>query len=357
MTMPTIDILSSESIDLLKKLVKTPSLSRDEDEAVKLVQSFLSDKGIEPQRILNNLWCKNLHFDEHKPTILLNSHIDTVKPVDGWTSDPYEAVVCDGKITGLGSNDAGASLVSLLATFRYFYDKEDLPFNLYFVITCEEEVSGKNGMAVMSENIGKVDFAIVGEPTNMNLAVAEKGLIVFDCTVRGKAGHAARNEGINSIYLAVDEINKIRNFKFDRKSELLGDVKITVTQANAGTQHNVVPDICKLVIDCRPNECYTNKEIAEIVSNLLNCEVTPRSLRLNSSGIDINHPFVKRAKSMGITCFGSPTLSDQSLMHFQSVKIGPGDSARSHTANEYIFISEIENGIKRYIEMLDGFRF
>lgn len=349
-----IDQLYNGSVELLKKLIKTPSLSTQEHDAADIIRKHLDELGIHYKTFMNNTWCFNKHWDDQKPVVLLNSHIDTVKPVDGWTYDPFGASLEDGKLIGLGSNDAGAPLVSLLATFAYFFPKENLPFNLIFAATAEEESSGVNGMAQLVKLLQRVDFAIVGEPTQMKLAVAEKGLLVIDCMVKGKAGHAARNEGINSIYLAIDEINKIRNYKFERISSLLGEVKMTVTLIEAGFQHNVVPDSCKFVIDVRTNECYSNDEVIETISGLLNCNMKARSRRLNSSGIEMDHPFVKRVQLFGIECYGSPTLSDQSLMPYRSVKMGPGDSARSHTANEFIFLKEIKEGINLYIELLEG---
>ncbi|MDA3880971.1 MAG: M20 family metallo-hydrolase [Prolixibacteraceae bacterium] len=349
-----IEQLFIDSISLLKQLIETPSLSGREHEAAEKIRNFLTARGIAFKTLKNNTWCFNKHWNDSLPVILLNSHIDTVKPVDGWMYDPFKATDDNGKLIGLGSNDAGAPLVSLMAVFLYFNEKDDLPFNLVFAATAEEESSGKNGMESLVKVLDRVNFAIVGEPTKMELAVAEKGLLVLDCTVHGKAGHAARNEGINSIYLAIEEINRIIDYRFARVSKLLGEVKMTVTQINAGFQHNVIPDICKFVLDVRTNECYTNDEIIDEITKLLNCDVKPRSRRLNSSGITTNHPFVQKVKSMGINCYGSPTLSDQSLMNYQSVKMGPGDSARSHTANEYVLMSEIEHGIELYIKLLEG---
>jgi acetylornithine deacetylase len=347
-----INELFEDSLFLLKKLIQTPSLSRDEESAANIIRAFLTEKEIPYSQILNNTWCKNKYWDETKPVILLNSHIDTVKPVDGWLSNPFDAIEDGDKLTGLGSNDAGGPLVSLLALFRYYYQKENLPFNLIYSATAEEECSGTQGAELLVKQLERVDFAIVGEPTLMKLAIAEKGLIVLDCVAKGKAGHAARNEGINSIYLALEEINKIRNYSFERKSPLLGEVKMTVTQIEAGFQHNVVPDTCRFVVDVRTNELYSNDEIIDLVSNHLLCDVKPRSRRLNSSGLDVDHPFVKRAVELGVECYGSPTMSDQSLMPYKSIKIGPGDSARSHTANEYILKSEIKAGIELYIKLL-----
>jgi acetylornithine deacetylase len=350
----SLEELSSGSIDLLKELIKTPSLSGEEKGAAKIIRDYLFSFHIPFHSFKNNTWCYNKHFDESKPVILLNSHIDTVKAVDGWTYDPFGACLEGEQLIGLGSNDAGAPLVSLLAVFLYYFEKDDLPFNLIFSATAEEESSGKNGMALLVTQLDRVDFCIVGEPTQMKLAIAEKGLIVFDCLAKGKAGHAARNEGINSIYIALDDIQKIRNFKFDKYSELLGQVKMTVTQIEAGFQHNVIPDTCRFVVDVRTNERYSNDEVVEIISQLVQSEVKPRSLRLNSSGIEIDHPFVIKAQQLGIECYGSPTLSDQSLMPYKSVKIGPGDSARSHTADEYIYLSEIRDGVKVYVDLLNG---
>jgi acetylornithine deacetylase len=346
--------LVQNSIALLENLIKTPSLSFKEEDAAIVIRNFLTQHSIAFQTLKNNTWSINKHWDENKPVILLNSHIDTVNPVDGWSFDPFDVTMIDGKLIGLGSNDAGAPLVSLLATFLHFFERDDLTFNLIFAATAEEESSGLNGMALLVKELGQVDFAIVGEPTQMRLAVAEKGLVVIDCIAKGKAGHAARNEGINSIYLAIKDIEKIQNLKLEKVSPLLGEVKMTVTIIEAGFQHNVIPDTCRFVVDIRTNELYSNKEVVSIISSIIDSEVKPRSLHLNSSGIKIDHPFVVKAKSLGIECFGSPTLSDQSLMPFPSVKIGPGDSARSHTANEFIFPEEINKGIEGYIALLEG---
>ncbi len=343
-------------IQLLVQLIKTPSLSREEDDAAKVVRNFLDSKNIPYETLINNTWCKNKYWSEEKPTILFDSHIDTVKPSSNYTYDPFGACIENDKLIGLGSNDAGGPLVSLLGTFLHFYDQKELPFNLIFAATAEEESSGKNGMAIAKNKFGKVDLAIIGEPTKMELAIAEKGLVVIDCFAKGKAGHAARNEGINSIYLALKDIEKIKNYKFEKVSNLLGEVKMTVTIIESGSQHNVVPDECKFTIDVRTNECYTNAEIASIIDDLIDAEVKPRSLRLNSSGIPENHPLVQRAKSLAINCYGSPTLSDQSLIDFTSVKIGPGDSARSHTADEYIYLSEIRNGVATYLTLLENLK-
>ncbi len=341
-------------IQLLKSLINTPSLSREEENAARVIRDFLSSVNIPFKTKQHNTWALNRYFEEGKPVILLNSHIDTVKPAKGWTVDPFEANDEGNKLTGLGSNDAGGPLVSLLATFVHFYGQQHLPFNLVYAATAEEEISGKNGLASVLGDMPVADFAIIGEPTKMQVAIAEKGLMVFDCTAKGQSGHAARNEGVNALYIAIDDIQRLRNFKFEKVSELLGPVKITVTQIEAGSQHNVIPSSCNFVVDVRTNEFYTNQQVLETIDKLIESEVRPRSLRLNSSGIDPNHPFVKRAKSMGFNCYGSPTTSDQAVISFPSVKLGPGDSARSHTANEYILKTEIFEGIRKYIELLEG---
>jgi acetylornithine deacetylase len=347
--------LCDNSIELLENLIKTPSLSGKEEGAAAVIRDFLIQHNIPFRKLKNNTWCLNQYWDVKKPVILLNSHIDTVNPVDGWTCNPFDVTKTEGKLIGLGSNDAGAPLVSLLAVFLYFFEREDLPYNLIFAATAEEESSGTNGIALLVKEFEKVDFAIVGEPTQMKLAIAEKGLVVIDCVAKGKAGHAARCEGINSIYLALKDIEKIQNLKLEKVSPLLGEVKMTVTQIEAGFQHNVVPDTCKFVVDIRTNELYTNEEVVSIISSMIDSEVTPRSFRLKSSRIETDHPFVIKAKNLGIECYGSPTMSDQAQMPYPSVKIGPGDSSRSHTANEFIYPGEIKNGIESYIGLLEGF--
>ena len=338
---------------LLKHLISIPSISREEKAATDFLENYLTEEGYEVNRKGNNLWLLSPAFDTAKPTILLNSHIDTVKPVSGWKHSPFLATEENGKLYGLGSNDAGASLVSLL--FVYFkLIRVQQPYNLIFAVSAEEEISGKNGMESLLPELPEIDFAIVGEPTGMQVAIAEKGLMALDCVAYGKAGHAARDEGENAIYKAMSDIEWFKNYRFDRKSELLGDVKMSVTQIAAGTQHNVVPDRCTFVVDIRSNELYTNEEILKIVKENVFCEVTARSTRLNSSKTPENHPFILRAQEFGLSLFGSPTLSDQSLMTFPSVKIGPGDSARSHTADEFIYIKEIENAIDLYFRLLNG---
>lgn len=344
--------MNGEILKLLQKLIITSSFSKEESVTADLIQHFLLDKGLSAERQQNNVWIKNKFWQAEKPTILLNSHHDTVKPVKGWQRNPFDPSIENGKLFGLGSNDAGASLVSLLATFLHYYNQEDLRYNLIFAATAEEEISGKNGIASILNKLGKIDLGIVGEPTEMQLAIAEKGLMVIDGEAKGKAGHAARNEGINALYIALKDIEIIRNFDFEKSSDLLGKVKATVTQIEAGTQHNVVPDTCKFVIDVRSNEHYSNEEIYKILQNKVQSKLSPRSFRLNSSGISKTHPIVKKGISMGLNCFGSPTLSDQALMPFTTIKIGVGDSARSHTADEFIYLKELEEGIEIYKELL-----
>ena len=343
----------SEATELLKKLIRIPSISREEGLCADLIENYIAENGYTVSRLKNNVWTIASGFDGNRPTLLLNSHIDTVKPVDGWTFDPFIPTEKDGKIYGLGSNDAGASVVSLLQVF-FLLSKEKQPYNLIFAASAEEEISGSNGMESLLKELPKIDFAIVGEPTNMQLAVAEKGLMVLDCTAHGKAGHAARNEGENAIYKALADIEWFRNYRFPNVSEFLGEVKMSVTQINAGTQHNVVPDRCTFVVDIRSNELYYNEEILEEIKKHISCDAVPRSTRLSSSATPLNHPIIVKAKETGREIFGSPTLSDQALMPFPSVKIGPGKSSRSHTADEFVEIKEIEQGISVYYELLSG---
>ena len=347
----------SDSIGLLKAMIEIPSLSREEN----TVADYLEDKfklwGLDPKRSSNNIWMCNLNWTDGKPVILLNSHMDTVHPVKAWTYDPFKATMEGDKLTGLGSNDAGASVVSLLATFRHFFAQENLPFNLILCVSAEEEISGEHGVASILYQIGKIDLAIVGEPTQMHIAIAEKGLMVIDCEAKGIAGHAARNEGDNAIYKAIKDIQIIETYRFPLESEVLGPVKMTVTQIEAGQQHNVVPDSCRFVIDVRTNEHYSNDKAFKIISGLIQSEVKPRSFRLNSSGINNDHPIVQRGIAMGRKIYGSPTTSDQAVIPYPSIKMGPGDSARSHTANEYILLNEIREGIATYVELLEGLVF
>ena len=343
-----------EYIQLLKSLISVQSFSKNEQDAAYLIRRFLDDSNIAYSVKVNNTWVRNLHWKEGLPVILLNSHIDTVKPASGYTRDPFSADVEEDVLYGLGSNDAGGPLVTLMAVFMHFYQHENLPFNLVFVASAEEEISGINGLASILDEIGPFSLAIVGEPTQMKMAIAEKGLMVLDCTAHGKSGHAAREEGENAIYKAMADIDKIRNFRFEKISDVLGAVKLSVTMINAGTQHNVVPDQCSFVVDVRTNEYYPNRQALRIIEDLLDSEVKARSLRLNSSAIAIDHPLVQRGIQMGIIYYGSPTTSDQAVIPYPSVKIGPGDSARSHTADEYILISEMEEGLRIYVDLLTG---
>ena len=351
-----INQLSDAAVELLIRLIKTASFSREEAGTATLVQEFLAAHGVSALRQQNNVWAVSAHFDAAKPTILLNSHHDTVKPGTGWTFDPFGATLVGDKLIGLGSNDAGAAAVCLLAAFLYFQNKPN-QFNLICAITAEEEISGANGIRSVLPEFGKIDLGIVGEPTEMNLAIAEKGLIVLDCTAHGKTGHAAREEGENALYKALDDIQWLRQYQFPEVSPLLGPVKMTVTQIGAGTQHNVVPDQCHFVVDVRTNELYQNREIVDFLRSKLQSEIAPRSTHLNSSRIGGNHPLVKKGVAMGKSTYGSPTLSDQSMMPFPTLKMGPGASARSHTPDEFILVSEIRAGIRDYIELLTNFRF
>lgn len=343
----------SEAIGLLKLLIATPSVSREEEAAADALQNFIEGVGIMSYRSGNNVWCLSPGFDPKRPTLLLNSHIDTVKPVAGWKHHPHAPVIENGRLYGLGSNDAGASVVSLLQVFRQLCLRPQT-YNLIFLASCEEEVSGKGGIESIIPILPPITAAIVGEPTGMQLAIAEKGLMVLDVTAYGRAGHAAHNEGDNAIYKVLEDIAWFRDHQFEKVSPLLGPVKMSVTQVNAGTQHNVVPDHCTFVVDIRSNELYSNEELYKEICQHIQCEAKARSFRLNSSHINTDHPLVKRAVEMGLKPFGSPTLSDQALMPFPSLKMGPGESSRSHTADEYILIDEIEDAIKVYIELLDG---
>lgn len=346
---------TTEAITLLSSLIGIPSISREEEAVANFLQNYIEESGIMTGRSGNNIWCISPNFDLNKPTILLNSHIDTVKPVNGWRKHPFTAKTEDGKIYGLGSNDAGASVVSLFQAYRYLSATEQA-YNLIFLASCEEEVSGKNGIESVLPQLPPIALGIVGEPTEMHPAIAEKGLMVLDVQAHGKAGHAARNEGDNAIYKVLQDVQWFRDFQFEKTSSMLGPVKMSVTQINAGTQHNVIPDLCTFVVDIRSNECYSNEELYQEICSHVQSEVKARSFRLNSSHISADHPVVRRAVSMGRTPFGSPTLSDQALMKFPSLKMGPGNSSRSHTADEFILISEIEEAIRMYIELLDGLK-
>jgi acetylornithine deacetylase len=346
--------LHAEAIDLEKQLIAIPSFSKEEDKTAELIAAWLTAKNIPARRLQNNVWVKNRHFDPGKPTILLNSHHDTVKPNKGYTLDPFSPLEQDGKLFGLGSNDAGGALVSLIATFVYFYEQEGLSHNLILAATAEEEISGHHGIELLLPELGKIDWGIVGEPTLMQLAVAEKGLLVLDCIAQGKAGHAAREEGENAIYKALRDIEWFRAYRFPKVSDLLGPVKMTVTVIQTDNKaHNVVPSQCHFVVDVRVNELYTFEEILDIIRSHTTCAVNPRSLRMRSSAIPMDHPVVKSGIRAGRKCYGSPTTSDKALMPFPALKTGPGDSARSHTADEFIHLDEIREGIAGYIDLLE----
>ena len=343
----------SDAVLLLKKLIATPSVSRNEKDAADIMEQTIRSYGFEPQREANNLWIIDPHYDESRPTLLLNAHIDTVKPVASWSRDPFSPDVEDGVLYGLGSNDCGGGLCSLLQIFRMLTEKPQ-SYNLIYLASAEEEVSGKDGITRALPLLPHIDIAIVGEPTGMNPAVAEKGLMVLDVIAHGKSGHAARNEGVNAIYEALDDMRWIRDYKFEKVSEFLGPTKMTLTVVNAGTQHNVIPDKCTMLVDIRTNEFYDNEEVYEFIRQHLKSEVKAHSFRLKSSRIDPEHPLIRKCVAMGMKPFGSPTLSDQALMHFPSFKLGPGESSRSHSANEFIRISEIRDAIAKYETLLDG---
>ena len=343
----------SDAVQLLKKLIATPSVSRNEKDAADIMEQTIRSYGFEPQREANNLWIIDPHYDESRPTLLLNAHIDTVKPVASWSRDPFSPDVEDGVLYGLGSNDCGGGLCSLLQIFRMLTEKPQ-SYNLIYLASAEEEVSGKDGITRVLPLLPHIDLAIVGEPTGMNPAVAEKGLMVLDVIAHGKSGHAARNEGVNAIYEALDDMRWIRDYKFEKVSEFLGPTKMTLTVVNAGTQHNVIPDKCTMLVDIRTNEFYDNEEVYEFIRQHLKSEVKAHSFRLKSSRIDPEHPLIRKCVTMGMKPFGSPTLSDQALMHFPSFKLGPGESSRSHSANEFIRISEIRDAIAKYETLLDG---
>ncbi len=343
----------SDAVQLLKKLIATPSASRNEKDAADIMEQTIRSYGFEPQREANNLWIIDPHYDESRPTLLLNAHIDTVKPVASWSREPFSPDVEDGVLYGLGSNDCGGGLCSLLQIFRMLTEKPQ-SYNLIYLASAEEEVSGKNGITRALPLLPHINLAIVGEPTGMNPAVAEKGLMVLDVIAHGKSGHAARNEGVNAIYEALDDMRWIRDYKFEKVSEFLGPTKMTLTVVNAGTQHNVIPDKCTMLVDIRTNEFYDNEEVYEFIRQHLKSEVKAHSFRLKSSRIDPEHPLIRKCVAMGMKPFGSPTLSDQALMHFPSFKLGPGESSRSHSANEFIRISEIRDAIAKYETLLDG---
>ena len=348
-----ISLLKAEAIGLLKQLISIPSFSKEEDNTADVIEQFLGKKGVKTRVHLNNVWATNKFFDETKPTILLNSHHDTVKPNKGYTLDPFTPIEKDGKLFGLGSNDAGGALVALIATFLYYYSEANLKYNLLLAATGEEEISGNDGVESLLPHLGKIDCAIVGEPTEMQMAVAEKGLMVLDCVATGKAGHAAREEGDNSIYKAVKDIEWLESYEFPRVSPLLGPVKMSVTVIETENKaHNVVPSQCKFVVDTRVNELYTFEEVLMTIRENIKSEFRPRSTRLRSSTIALDHPLVKAGLALGRRYYGSPTTSDKALMFFPALKMGPGDSARSHIADEYIYVDEIKDGIELYIELL-----
>ncbi|MES2873141.1 MAG: M20 family metallo-hydrolase [Bacteroidota bacterium] len=346
------EVLVDESIVLLRNLISIPSFSREEDKTAQAIEAFLQERTVKTFRKENNIWAFNKFYDLAKPTILLNSHHDTVKPNSGYTRDPFSADLEGDKLYGLGSNDAGGSLVSLAAAFLHFYEQQDLKYNLCLALTAEEEISGKNGLELILPELGELEFGIVGEPTQMQMAIAEKGLLVLDCTVYGKAGHAARDEGENAIYKALKDIEWFRTYEFAKKSELFGPVKMSVTIIEAGSQHNVVPATCKFTVDVRVTDAYRNEEVLRIIRQHVNCDVNPRSTRLKPSSISPDHPIVKAGLALGRETYGSPTTSDQALLDIPSLKMGPGDSARSHMADEFIYTNEIKEGVSLYIELL-----
>lgn len=349
-----VNILYNEAVQLLKQLISTPSFSKEESDTAAIIGKFFAEKGIAASRLGNNIYALNKYFDETKPTILLNSHHDTVKPNKGYTVDPFQPIEKEGKLFGLGSNDAGGSLVSLIATFLNFYPQQHLQYNLVLAATAEEEISGTGGIEMTIPCLPKIDCAIVGEPTQMQMAVAERGLMVLDCVAHGKAGHAARNEGENALYKAIKDIEWFQNYQFEKSSELLGPCKFNVTSIETDNkQHNVVPAQCKYIVDVRVNELYSFDELLQIIKLNIKSDVTPRSTRLRSTSIPFEHPLVKAGIELGRTCYGSPTTSDKALMPFPALKMGPGDSARSHTADEFIYTNEIKEGIELYIQLLN----
>jgi len=342
------------ALSTLKQLISIQSYSKEEDKVANLIEQKLNDFGYQVHRKGNNVWVFNKDFKEGKPVLLMNSHLDTVNPSEKWTKDPFNPEMTDGKLYGLGSNDAGGCLVSLLASFLAL-EETDQAYNRVFVASCEEEISGTGGFELIQNEIGRIDVGIVGEPTLMEMAVAEKGLMVLDCEAIGIPGHAARNEGLNAINIAMKDIEWLHSYRFALDSEMLGSVKMTVTQINAGKQHNVIPSSCKFVVDVRTNEYYSNEKAFAIIREKLESNVTARSFRMNSSGIPLQHPLIQAGLSLEMGYYGSPTTSDQAIMKgFPTLKLGPGDSARSHTADEFIYTKEIEEGIEKYFNLLNG---
>jgi acetylornithine deacetylase len=348
------NLLYDSAVLLLKQLIATPSFSKEEQDTANIISSFFEQQGVQYQRVGNNIYAKNKHYNISKPTILLNSHHDTVLPNKGYTLNPFTPSEKEGKLFGLGSNDAGGCLVSLIATFLHFYHQENTAYNIIFVASAEEEISGVNGIELVLPKLGKIDFGIVGEPTQLEMAVAERGLMVIDCIAQGRAGHAAREEGENALYKAMEDINWIKNFKFEKVSDLLGECRLSVTVIETDNkQHNVVPGQCKFVMDARINELYNFDEVQEIFKVHLKSSFQPRSTRMKSTSIALDHPLVKAGIQLGKGYYGSPTTSDKALMPFPTLKMGPGDSARSHTADEFIYLREIEEGINCYIQLIE----
>lgn len=347
------DKLFTEAVQLLKALIETPSFSKEEEETANILEQWLKDRDIATNRSGNNVWAYNQHFDSQKPSILLNSHNDTVRPNKDYTNDPFKAIEQDGKLYGLGSNDAGGSIVSLLALFVHFYKQKDLAYNLVIAITAEEEISGDNGLRSILAKLPTIDFAIVGEPTEMQLAISEKGLLVIDAYADGISGHAAHENTLNAISEAIKDIEWLNTYKFPEKSETLGEVKMSVTQINAGSQHNVVPASCHFVIDVRFNDRYTNKEVFDIIDKHTKSKLVARSFKHNSSSIPLDHALVQSGLELGRTAYGSSTLSDQTILTCASLKLGPGVSSRSHTADEFIYLDEIQKGIELYIKIIE----
>jgi acetylornithine deacetylase len=347
-------VLQKEATDLLKKLIAIPSFSKEEDKTAILLTQFFTDRNINVNTIKNNIWVANLHFDANKPSILLNSHHDTVKPNKGYTNEPFSPIEKEGKLFGLGANDAGGCLVSLIACFLHFYALPNLAYNIIFVASAEEEISGHDGIELVIAQLPKIDFGIVGEPTKMEMAIAERGLLVLDVVATGKAGHAAREEGESALYKILPAIEWFKNYQFEKVSELLGKVKMSVTVIETDNkQHNVVPSTCKMVVDVRVNELYSFEEVLKTIQDNVEAEVKPRSVRMRSTSIGLDHVLVKAGKDLGKGYYGSVTTSDKALMPFPTLKMGPGDSARSHTADEFIYIKEIEEGIVDYIQLLE----
>ena len=353
MASDTITILQEKALALLKQLIATPSFSKEEGNTAAIIEQFLQANGVTANRYLNNVWAKNKYFDDKKPTLLLNSHHDTVKPNKGYTLHPFSPIEKDGKLFGLGSNDAGGSLVALMAVFLYFCEATGLKYNIVFAATAEEEISGKNGIEILLAELPDIECGIVGEPTQMQMAIAERGLLVLDVMATGKAGHAAREEGENALYNALPDIDWFKNYQFEKISPLLGEVKMSVTVIDTENKaHNVVPSQCRFVVDVRVNELYTFEEILATIQSNIKSVVIPRSLRMRSTSISTEHSLVKAGLKLDRTYYGSPTTSDKALMPFQTLKIGPGDSARSHTEDEYIYVEEIKTGIDLYVQLL-----